>query len=84
MILVHGENIVLYKSKSANKEQETKGRKPYFTPLESFILTMARLTRKFDLKHLSNTINTWINVMYLKLGSINIWPNRAQVQKHMP
>ena len=22
--------------------------------------------------------------MYLKLGSINIWPNRAQVQTHMP
>ena len=91
----HGENIVLYNSKSANKEQETRGRKRHFTPLESFILTMVRLRRNFDVKHLSylcnasertisNTINTWINFMYLKLGSINIWPNRAQVQKHMP
>ena len=74
---LHGENIVLYNSKSANKELETRGRKRHFSPIESFILTMVRLRRNFDSYlcnvsdgTVSNTINTWINFMYLKLGTI--------------
>ena len=58
-------------------------------------LTLVRLRRNFDLNHLcflygisegtvSNTINTWINYMYLRLGSICIWPSREQIAKIMP
>ena len=53
------------------------------------------MRRNFDLNHLcflygisegtvSNTINTWINYMYLRLGSISIWPSREQIAKIMP
>ena len=59
------------------------------------MLALVRLRRNFDLNHLcflygisegtvSNTINTWINYMYLRLGSISIWPSREQIAKIMP
>ena len=59
------------------------------------MLTLVRLRRNFDLNHLcflygisegtvSNTISTWINYMYLHLGSICIWPSREQIAKIMP
>ena len=31
-----------------------------------------------------NTILTWINYMYIKLGSLCIWPNASQVKGNMP
>ena len=79
------ENILLYNSQSAN-ENETRGRKRTLTPLYSFILTLVRLRRNFDVGHLpylfkvsegtvSNTISTWINFLYAKLRIIFIWPS---------
>ena len=31
-----------------------------------------------------NTILTWINYMYIRLGSLCIWPNASQVKRNMP
>ena len=70
-----GENIVLSNSKNA-KENEARGRKRLLRPMESFILTLVRLRRNFDVKHLMylfttsegtvvNSITTWINFMYI-------------------
>ena len=53
------------------------------------------LQRNFDVKHLMflfttskgtviNSITTWINFMYIKLGSICIWPSLLQVKQNMP
>ena len=91
----NGENMVLYNSQLAN-EDETRGRKRALSPMISFILTLVQLRRNFDVKHLmylfktsegTNTINTiitWINCMYIKLGSLCIWPNASQVKRNMP
>ena len=90
----NGENMVLYNSQLAN-EDETRGRKRALSPMISFILTLARLRRNFGVKHLMylfktsegtviNTILTWINYMYIKLGSLCIWPNASQVKRNMP
>ena len=45
----NGENVLLYNSQSAN-ENETRGRKRMLTPLHSFILTLVRLRRNFDVR----------------------------------
>ena len=63
--------------------------------VKSYILTLARLTQNFDLSHLcflyricggtvSNTTNTWINYMYLRLGLKCIWWSRQQIAKIIP
>lgn len=92
---VLGENVMLYNYQKAKKDNVTVGRPRILTPFEAFILTLVRLRRNFDVCHIaflfnvsegtvSNTINTWINFMYMRLGSINIWPSREQVKKSMP
>ena len=76
-------------------EDETRGCKCAISPRISFILTLVRLRRNFDVKHLmclfktsegtvTNTILTWINYMYIKLGSLCIWPDASQVKINMP
>ena len=76
----NGENMVLYNSKLTD-EDETRRRKRTLSPMISFILTLVHLRRNFDVKHLMylfktsegtviNTILTWINYMYIKLGSL--------------
>ena len=88
-----GENMLLYNSQSA-KENETRGRKRVLSPLQSFILTMCRLRRNYDVVHLAflfkvsaakvtNSVTTWINFMYVKLGSIPIWPTMESVKRNM-
>ena len=47
-----GENVVLYNSQKA-KEDETRGRKRMFTTMQSFILTLVRLRKDFDVHHLA-------------------------------
>ena len=60
----------------------------------SFILTLVRLRRNFDVKHLIylfktsegtmiNSILTWINYMYIKFDSLYIWPNVFRVKRNM-
>ena len=88
------QKMVLYNVQLAN-EDETMERKWTLSPMISFILTLAQLRRNFDIKHLMylfktseglviNTIWNWINYMYIKFGSLCIWPNASQVKRNMP
>ena len=90
-----GENGVLYNSRQKAKEDETRGWKRMLTIKQSFILTLVRLRRNFDVHHLAylfrvsegtviNTFITWINFMYVKLGSICIWPSFLTVKQKLP
>ena len=83
-----------YNSQLAN-EDETRGRNRAFSPMISFILTLVCLRMNFDVKRLMylfktsektviNIILTWINCMYIKLGSLCIWPNASQMKRNMP
>ena len=89
-----GENIILYNNQSV-KGLSAAGRPRNLSAFESFLLTVVRLRRNFDVEHLSflfdisegtvsNTVITWINFMYAQFGSICIWPTRAQVDAAMP
>ena len=53
----NGENMVLYNSQLAN-EDETRERKRALSPMISFILTLVRLRRNFDIKHLMYLFKT--------------------------
>jgi len=89
-----GENIVMYSQKGGSKEQSAcKPRK--LSPANQFLLFMCRvrvglfeydLARRFNISigTVSMLIITWANFLYLRLGSLNIWPSRDQVNKTMP
>lgn len=88
------ENVVLYNNLSP-KGDSSRGRKRTFSALESFLITLVKLRRGFTIKHfaflfessegtITNTFTTWINYMYLRLGSICIWPSREKIQELMP
>ena len=83
-----------YYSQLAN-EDETTGRKRALSLMISFILTLVRLRRNFDVNHLMhlfktsegtviNTILTWINYMYIKNDSLCIRSNASQVKRNIP
>ena len=60
--------------------------------MKSFLLTLLRLRRNYDVNHLlflfgvhtivSNSIITWINYIYVRLGSILIWPTMEHVAQY--
>ena len=86
--------MILYNCQLAN-EDETREHKQALSPMISFILTLVRLTRYFNVKHLMyflktlegtemSIILTCINYMYIKLGLLCIWPNASQVKRNMP
>ena len=90
----NGENFVLYNSPKT-KEDETRGWKQIVTTMQSFILTLLRLWRNFDVHHLAylfrvseeivtHTFITWINFMYIKFGSICIWPPLLVEKQTLP
>ena len=90
----NGENMVLYNSQLVN-EDETRGCKRALSSMISFILTLVHLRRNFDVKYIMylfktsegtviNTILTWINDMYINLGSLCISSNASQVKRNMP
>ena len=91
----NGENICLHNYRDGKGNDENRGRKRSLKPLDSYLLTLIGLHRNVDLQHLtylfcssegtvSNTIITWINFMYIKFGSVSIWPSREKVQETMP
>ena len=56
---------------------------------------MCRLRQEFNEAHLaflfgisqpivSRIFVSWINFMYLRFGTINVWPNQEEVDKSMP
>ena len=72
-----------------------RGRSRSLKPIDEFFAVMCRLRQEFAEEHLAHlfqvsllTISrifiTWINFMYLKLGQINIWPTRGEVNETMP
>ena len=89
----NGENVILYQNQG--KKETGVGRPRSLSALQSFLLTLLRLRRGYDILHLSflfkvndttvsNTIITWINYIYVKLGSIPIWPTMQHVARCMP
>jgi len=71
------------------------GRPRTLKPIDEFFLVMCRLRQGFPVNHLGHLFNisqstasriiiTWINYMYLTLGSINIWPSRQIIDNTMP
>lgn len=76
-------------------KQRKRGRPRTLTPSEEFFLVMCRLRQALPEKHLSflfgvsqATVSrifiSWINFMFLRFGTINIWPSRAEVDRLMP
>ena len=72
-----------------------RGRSRSLRPIDEFFAVMCRLRQGFAEEHLAHlfqvslsTISrifiTWINFMYLKLGQLNIWPTRGEVNETMP
>lgn len=72
-----------------------KGRSRSLEPIEEYFLVMCRLRQGFHEEHLAHLYDisratvsrifiSWINFMYLKLGTINIWPSREVIDATMP
>ena len=85
---INGENVIMYDNQ-VNK-RFSGGERRAMLPFTCFLMTLIRLHSNFSVKHLaflfqvaestiSNTFNAWINFIYLRLGSINIWPSMEQV-----
>lgn len=72
-----------------------KGRARSLKPAEEYFMVLCRLRQGFHEDHLSHLFNisvatvsrifvTWMNYMYLKLGTIDIWPSRTTIDLYMP
>lgn len=94
------ENIRFWNSSSTNlssndTNQDKGGRPRTLNPLDEFFLVMCRLRQGFHEEHLAHLFDisvstvsrifiSWINFMFLKLGSLNIWPSRETINRTMP
>lgn len=76
-------------------ENKGTGRPRVLKPVDEFLLVMCRLRQGFPVNHLGHLFNisqstasriiiSWINYMFLTVGSINIWPSRRIIDKTMP
>ena len=72
-----------------------RGRARALKPVGEYFMVMCRLRQGFHEDHLAHLFHisvstvsrifiTWINFMYLKLGTISIWPSRKAVDLTMP
>ena len=94
----NGENIIMYNPSTCHQEKvkgEKRRRKGALKPLDQFIITFVRARQSMSILHLSwltgksesnmSTVGiTWINYMFLKLGSISVWPSRDISKQIMP
>ena len=93
----NGENVILYHNQDIKVKEldDGRGRKRALDSFEAFILTLVRCRCNFSLTHLahlfettestvSTTFITWINFLYVKLGSLPIWPTKEQIKNAMP
>lgn len=93
----NGENVVLVTQKDCNIASEgQKIRKPRkLSPANQFFLFLCRtrvglletdLARRFNISvgTVSTVVISWANFLYLRLGSVNIWPTRDMVNITMP
>lgn len=71
------------------------GRLSSLHPKEELFITFCRLRQGFAEEHLahlygisqatiSRIIITWVNLLYLRLKDVPMWPSREKVNKHMP
>ena len=64
-----------------------RGRKCALSPL---VLTLVRLQCNFSIiisfqdSTINTLVTTWINFMYVKLGSLSIWPSQETLQRIFP
>ena len=83
---IDGENIILYDNQDKHKGKG--GRSRALSPYNSFLVTVIRLRTNFSIKHTNSTVSTifttWINFIFLRLGSVSIWPSKDQVLQSMP
>ena len=90
---INGENVIMYDNQV--NERFSGGTRRAMLPFTCLLMTLIRLRKNFTVKHLaflfqvadstiSNTFNTWINFIYLRLGSNNIWARMEQVQESVP
>ena len=91
---VNGENVILYNNQEI-RQDTSRGRKRVLSSAESYLLTLVQYQQNYSIYHLaylfetsegdtSNTITSWTDFMYLKLGSIPIWSTQEQIMKIMP
>lgn len=77
------------------EEKGRRGRPRKLSPANQFFLFLCRvkaglyehdLANRFNVSvgTVSNVIITWSNFIYIRLGSLNIWPTKEQVKEHMP
>ena len=88
-----GKNIV-YCYSETNRPARRTGRNRKLDVLDDFFLTLVRLRLGVFENHLARVFNisptvqrlctTWINYMYLKTTSINIWSSDAIIKETMP
>ena len=90
-----GEHIVMYAQKDNDNETPMIKKPRKLSPANQFLLFLCRvrvglfecdLARRFKVSigTVSMLITSWANFLYLRLGSLNIWPSREQVDKTMP
>jgi hypothetical protein len=94
----NGENVIRYGSDVEGESQTRsvkKGRPFAISPRDQFLLFLCRvrlglfevdLSYRFGISTsaVSYVIITWANFLYLRLGSLPIWPSRKQVDECMP
>lgn len=90
-MLINGENIQWPNKKGASKRPEMSK----LSPMDQFFMVLVRLRLGLFVQDLADrfcvsvtTVNrictTWTNYMYLKFGSVNIWPPQSVIQETMP
>ena len=83
----------IYEEVPANGSK--KGRSRSLRPINEYFLVMCRLRQGIPEEHLSHLFDiststasrifiSWINLMYLRLGQLNIWPTRQVINETMP
>ena len=76
-------NIILYNNHG--KDNTGKGRRRKLSPLRRNF-SVVHLVFLFNVceSTISVLITTWINFMYVRHGSISIWPSQMQLRKILP
>ena len=88
----NGEKVICYDNQDSSNLKG--GRTRELATYESFLMTVIRLRRNCSSNHLSflfqvaestisKTFTTWINFMFVRLGSISLWPSKQQVWESM-
>lgn len=65
------------------------------TTIDQLLLVLIKLRQNFDFQHISHLFNIsaqyssaifsqWINYIFFRLGSLNIWPHRETIIENMP